>query len=204
MMRIKKYLLRDELLNDCFFVKAILDLNIKTEKLINLIQLSLESNLISLFTVQKIDPKYVQNFIEIVEIGSHPLGIRGPRGMIGPGDDGFGGRYCGAVPCIRQYFDDPYDILMALFIRADDELIKFMLQKFPSLNLFLRGTLELFLIDEDSFSELKRISEYVYHEYAYNFSEKRYPNNKEKYLFLKKEDEDQTIKENQRFLSTLN
>lgn len=210
MMRIKAYLLRDETLNDGFFVKAILNKDIKSEDLMKLVELSLECKEISLFTVERINIKYIENFIEIVK--DYSFRMRGCRGQIGPGDDGFGGRYCGATPCIRQYLNDPYDILMALFVRGNIKLVDFMLDVYPDLKHFLKGTLELFLIDENAYVELSRIVEYlrsldihqarntcVHHEYAYNFAKRRYPDVKEKYEFLKKEGFDLEIKENERF-----
>jgi hypothetical protein len=47
--------------------------------------------------------------IEILDKNNlNKRGICGPVGQIGPGDDGYGGSYCGAAQAMRQYINDPY------------------------------------------------------------------------------------------------
>ena len=139
-----------------------------------------------LFTVIKVKDKLENN----------QRGICGPVGQIGPGDDGYGGSYCGAAPAMRQYINDPYFVLMALFIRGNTELIDFILSEKPKFKFYLEKVMEMFLIDEDNemknINELKLISKYVSWPLAYNFMERKLKSiNQEKFLsyytFLKGE-----------------
>lgn len=113
-------------------------------------------------------------------------GPRGARGIVGPGDDGYGGSWCGADPCVRQYLHDPYDLLMALFIRGDTVLIDNVLnlceRSEVSLKTYLPGALELFLIDKAAQKELHLINKYIKVPWAYDYAKFNYGDG---YKFLK-------------------
>lgn len=101
-------------------------------------------------------------------IKESPGGPTGKQGVIGAGDDGYGGSIFS--PHIKQYLNDPYSLLLALFVRGDSNLIDEILKLYPQLYEFIPGTFEIFLIDKTSGQELERISKYITVPYAYHFA----------------------------------
>lgn len=169
-MRSKYYVMRKEDLNDNFFAKAVLDKEVSSEDLIKLFDLSFEFERFEIIYQPTFE--HVESFIEIrdktwVDNYKGPCGV---RGIIGPGDDGYGGKHCGFnQPELRQFLNDPYSILMTLFIRGDRKLIDHVLEKDTRYKPFLPGTMELFLNSEGAFEEIKLMNEYTTNVLAHDF-----------------------------------
>lgn len=203
-VRTKAYLLRNESHNDSFLTKAILTNYIHSNDIYKLIT---HNNVERLQCIPSLSypveqfikikhrslwntellPQSILNSITQYSIGSdyYTGGSRGRvgyRGPVGPGDDGYGGSWRGASPCMRQFINDPYSLLMALFIRGDRNLIDQILAYHPQLHAYLPGTLELFLIDKTTHTELVQISSYITVPYAYDYAIQHYTGN---YNFLK-------------------
>jgi hypothetical protein len=165
----KKYLLENERYNDCLLVKAILCSDIEAGDIINLVKVNHPR--LKLFDFDGFSaPK---NFI-IVRDKERRFGHRGQTGYVSD---------CGKPPSIKQKLHDPYSILMSLFIRQDENLIHYFLDKFPEFSIYLPKVLELFLIDADAFEELKLVAKYTINPIAYDFAKKKYKS--ERYEFLK-------------------
>lgn len=183
-IRSKKYLQRTEFYNTSLLVKAILE-DVPTSKIVELI------NYAKIHKINGLLPNDNDNyspFIKIKEVvvidpSTNSLvgaqGIRGMRGAIGPGDDGYGYSYCGSPPGYRQFLHDPISFIQSLFIHYDKELPKLVLDIVPEYKKYLTRAFEIFLICDD-IREVKKMYEYdssFIPAYSYDFSKKYLKNN---------------------------
>lgn len=197
------YLMRDEFYNNSLLAKIILE-KIDSNKIIKIINLGLQGYLPDLLpnfdhydNNNDLNKSLIIDDSENVIIG--PKGAVGMKGPRGPGDDGYGGNYCGSSgPCIRQFLNDPLSLLMAIILHPDEQLLTIVINKIKKLKKYMTRAFEVFLIDGiDGIEPMKRIIKYVNVNnnnndininntlsYAFGFIEKYYTNELHNYKFL--------------------
>lgn len=177
-IRSKKYLQRTEFYNTSLLVKAILE-DVPTNKIVELI------NYGKIHKINGLLPNDNDNFNPFIKIKDTTIinnpnqGIKGIRGEIGPGDDGYGYSYCGSPPGYRQFLHDPISFVQSLFIHYDKELPKLVFEIVPEYKKYLVRVFEIFLICDDV-REVKKMYEYdnsFVPAYSYDFSKKYLKNN---------------------------
>lgn len=169
--RTKRYLMRDDMYNDSLLVCAIINKSVSSA-VIHKLFMQPDHPRLATFSSSHIFDYPVEEFIHIHSSTPStfvPADVNedsdddedSVASSIDEQEDGL---------TYSQFLNDPYSILMALFIRRDIPLIQEILQLHPSFHKYLLGTFQLFLIDETAIEELKAISMFVHYKYAYDFA----------------------------------
>lgn len=178
-LRTKRYLLKDEMYNDSLLVCAILNKSVSSAIIHKLFLPPIHSRLATFSPTYMFEYEVIE-FIQISDvINDSPKESCDESVALSDNQDSSG---------YMQYLNDPYSVLMALFIRRDISLIREILHIHPQFIAYLLGTFQLFLIDETALRELKVISTFVHYKYAYDFAIRTFTDGiktvKQRYHFL--------------------
>lgn len=156
-LRNKRYLMHDAMYHDSLLVRAILNKSVSSD-VIHKLFMPPEHPRLATFLPSHMFQYEVTEFIEILEFPSTDKKEPDAAESV---DDSV---------AYNQYLNDPYSVLMALFIRRDIPLIHEILDMYPHFVPYLLGTFQLFLIDETALEELRAIHAFVHYKYAYDFA----------------------------------